>query len=793
MIPFDEVRPEDRSRIGNKAFTLALLKQAGFNVPDGFVVPSDSPLTLDRDLLGRQLAGLKADTFAVRSSASNEDGERFTMAGQYRTHLGIRGINAVIESIEDCRTYRQAETSGIAVIVQILIDADVAGVMFTANPLDLNDTTLSIEAAWGLGETVVSGRVSPDQFRVRDEEIIRRNAATKHLRRSLSGDTPVPEIDQTRLCLNDDQVHELAALGRRVAASYDSQQDIEWAYCNDQLYLLQSRTITTSPLAERETIRQDVIAKLRAIAGTEGTVWARDSMAESLEHPTPMSWSILERLLAADGGRGMMLSSVGTMPDVKLGSQTEYDLVAGRVRMNIKRIESMALRQINLDYKIAKYKADPQPGIEYYLRFQNRWVWLKVPWILWRLHQIKRRQRKLYRELCNRFISEIVPTFREELRQVMAKPLTGLSNQQVIALLRSWVDKTCVALGQASLLITQFLHMEQTELSKRLEKAFDHETSTLLVNEFMRGAEIPIAFDVNRGLMAYMSGDLDQDSFLDRFGHRGPNEMELAQARWGERPDLLPLATVTEPRRDKPSFDEVWQQVQDRDGPSSLNRAAIRALVETVQTSVALREVAKDTFMYGYRFIRRCLLELDRRMGWTGGIFEIRLDELDQLESDVDWASRFEQQRRCRQIEASLHLPDIFHDEELERIGSREAWDSDSTTFHGEGISGISASGTALVQREPIGMPPPGPYVLVCPTSDPAWTPWFMNACAIVMERGGMLSHGAIVARELGIPAVANVPHAMERIRNGQRLRVDAQAGGVIILNDEASDASSDC
>jgi pyruvate,water dikinase len=201
-----------------------------------------------------------------------------------------------------------------------------------------------------------------------------------------------------------------------------------------------------------------------------------------------------------------------------------------------------------------------------------------------------------------------------------------------------------------------------------------------------------------------------------------------------------------------------------------------------MHTYLGLRETAKHHFMRGYALIRRALVELDRRHRLNGGIFFLTPDELPRLAQGEDFGAVIAERRRRRAAALTLEVPPVLFSDDLEAVG-RPAPVEGADTLRGLPLSAGTAEGPALVLSEPRGGGLPAePYVLVCPSTDPAWVPLFARARALVMEVGGVLSHGAIVAREYGLPAVAGIPGVQKRLRSGQRLRVDGARGTVTVL-----------
>src|SRR4051794_12562711 len=231
ILPFARVRPADADLVGGKGLSLGLTASAGLPVPPGFCITSTAYRRLGpqpqmdttlQEALGAAYRELGGGSVAVRSSATAEDGAVTSFAGQQETILGVEGEDALRTAVERCwrslhtdraRAYRQrqgVDDAGLAmaVVVQRLVDADVAGVLFTRDPLDPSGSLMRIEAAWGLGESVVSGRVTPDRFQVeRDTGRVRdRQPGTKHVRITRHGEEPVPGERQRALCLTDEQL-----------------------------------------------------------------------------------------------------------------------------------------------------------------------------------------------------------------------------------------------------------------------------------------------------------------------------------------------------------------------------------------------------------------------------------------------------------------------------------------------------------------------------------------------------------------------------------------------------------
>jgi pyruvate,water dikinase len=806
LLFFDAITDADAARVGGKAASLARMAAAGLPVPPGFVLTTDA----DRRLHD---AGVRSDPafaqsvldayhrlgggpVAVRSSATGEDGAEASFAGQQETLLGVVGDEALFGAVERCwrslhtdraAAYRRGrgipdDGLAMAVVVQVLVPAETAGVLFTRDPTDPTGKLMAVEASRGLGEAVVSGRVTPDWFRL-DRDT---GAVVETRPQSGAG------------CLSDTQLSQLAGLGRQVEALYGDARDVEWAFAGGAFHLLQARPITAGSATEREQVRAEVIEQLRAKADPGGTVWVRYNLSEVLPAPTPMTWAVVQRLVAADGGFGAMNRDLGARPDPALGSQGAFDLVAGRPMSNLSRLPRMQFARPPIEYPFAAFRADPRRALDPKPTLNpSRVGWLGLPGVVWRLHRMATATRRQAETFAEKFTSETAPRFAAAARSALAQDWSRLDPSALKQAFDAWVLKSLVDFARDSLKPTVFAELAWTTLFELLKPRLGEERARAAVGEVALGARPPAEADLAVAVKALAAGEMDRATFVDRFGHRCANEMELSQPRWSEVPD-----EITVPDREREPTSPVLRAIEERlaamapkpEDPADtweriaaeakLSGTAAAAWADRLRTYLGLRESAKHHLMLGYAVIRRALVELDARLGLRGGVFYLLPTELDELLAGKDQSARIAERRRRRQLELSLEVPPVLFSDDLDVIGRPAPVPEGATTFAGVGLSAGVAEGPALVRTEPTGAVPAEPFVLVCPSTDPAWVPLFVRATAVVMETGGVLSHGAIVAREFGLPAVGGLPGIMRQIRTGQRVRVDGTGGTVAIAED---------
>jgi pyruvate,water dikinase len=816
---FEQIRPDDGDTVGGKALSLALLAAAGFPVPPGFCVTTSAYRRLrNQSLLAdpglckqiaeayRRLGGGPA---AVRSSATLEDGTELSYAGQQETILGAEGEAAILDAIARCwasldseRTvaYRRLQgipehTLAMAVVVQRLVPAEVSGVLFTRDPLDVESRRMLVEASWGLGESVVAGWVTPDRFHLDRETglVLERHVNPKTTLRTAEGRKGVAPWRQNQSCLDDTQLAVLAELGQRVEAFYGGARDVEWAWAEGAFWLLQARPITTADAAERALVRREEIAILSAKADSRGTVWSRYNLAESLPAPTPMTWALVRRFLSGKGGLGQMYRDFGFEPEPALDEEGVYDLICGRPYCNLSREPALYRAGLPLEHSFAALKANPQQALDPEVQlnwFLADWrFWLAVPSHLFRSICRTLQLARTQKQFAHRFREQIVPAFVIEVGRAAEEDLSALSSVALLERLEYWIQLTLVDFARESLKPTLLAAHLMAGLEKSLSIPFGPARSKAALRELSMGAHADADADLPRAIYHLATGKMDRLTFLNRYGHRGSQEMELASPRWAEEPAALDaLIRTRSPDEEMKSLDFSATWVRIADEARSIGKrwkrsmCSVKNAVEALRTFLGLRETAKHYWMQGYAVIRRLLVELDRRYRLDGGIFYLVPDELPDLVAGKDLSGRIRERRRRRALALSFDIPLVLFSDDLEAIG-RPVIFAGGETLHGVPLSAGVIEGIALVLQEPTAVPlSAGPYILVCPSTDPAWVPLFVHAQGLVMETGGILSHGAIVAREFGLPAVAGLPGIHRRMRSGQRLRVDGGKGTVTLM-----------
>jgi pyruvate,water dikinase len=794
-----------------------------------------------RDDIALRWKELGAPSVAVRSSATAEDLPGRSFAGQHDTYLGVRDIEDCLEKVkatwaslwtERAFDYRRRQgidhlSVDMAVIVQTMVPAEAAGVMFTADPVTGRRDCVVVEASYGLGEAVVSGKVVPDRVVVskRVAAVEARSTAYKAIEvvPSEEGGVRVEEVGEGRAghpCLDDATACRLALLGASVEALLGGPQDVEWALSRPgegKLHLLQSRPITALPPEPRRPME-------------ERQVWTNANLREvAPDVVTPMTWSGIERL--ADPFIQPVFRRLG----VEAKPTDMAALVAGRIYFNVNAVAALGkavFGKSEIDgsalfgqrgqgsdapARVRLPEADLPP-----LRVRRLRAVVSLPSLLWWfLRNPLRRGRGLLERFTVRLEEEERRSWRSLDDGDLVRTIVGADRIPREELLRDGQVPLIAAAGLACYVILAALSRrwfgaEGGELAHRLLVGLggmeDAEAGIAVWELAAAAHEEPLvasaireerSFAEVRRRLAGCAGSAGYfaawEAFMGRHGHHTRGEFELANPRWAERPDhILGLVRshlegvgridpVAEARRLSAERERLEGECLSR-LRNPLRRRLFAAVLSRAQEGLRFRETVKSRVVRYMALARRMLLELGERLARRGtldraeDVFFLRFEELEPATAgafdprDVVLARRAEHERN-----AALDPPAIvFGRFEPERCPP-EVVDAKASLLRGIGVSAGVARGAARVilhaGEEHVR---PG-EVLVAPFTDPGWTPYFVNAAAIVMDQGGLLSHGSIVAREYGIPCVVNVGPATRILRTGQFVEVDGGRGEVRI------------
>jgi pyruvate,water dikinase len=776
---------------------------------------------------------------AVRSSATAEDLPDLSFAGQQDTYLNVIGMEQLGTAVINCwsslwtaraigyriRNHIKHEEAALAVVVQEMIQSEASGVLFTANPLTGLRSETVIDATLGLGEALVSGQVEPDHYvvNVLDTRIVSKTLGAKKIStrgKAGGGVETIEEAADTRQALSDENILNVAALGQQIQKEYNFPQDIEWALAEDKLYVLQSRAITSLfPVPEVSLDPLIVWFSFGAVQGLMGPM-------------TP---------IGIDVGRHIF-AGAGKMFGAQIKASEENVLVPAGERLWIKisdvvrhplgsRIIGGALGFIEPSAgKILKALiADPRLGAATgKIKFStaHRMAGFALP-VLGRLAGNMLRPEKARAEFDAAIEAYLAATHLETGTDRFERLMNVVTfmRERIGSVFQYLLPRFIPTFGPgiASLNLLNEISGGDRSLILEVTRALPQNVTTEMdmvlwktATEIRADAESADVFrssDASTLASRYLSGTLPSAAqtvigrFMEKYGMRGTGEIDFGQPRWREDPAPIMHTLQSYLNIDEASAPDTLFAKGEQAASNAIEKIAARARTQTggwlkekmargaarrVRLLMGARESPKFFAIRTMGIARKALLEAGDEFAQAGTIERaedlvfLKLDELEALAKNEsrDWKeliaerrATYEREQRRRQVPRILVSDGrAFY----EGLGS-ETDTADVIT--GSPVSPGVAEGNVHIIFDPSGAQLTPGEILVCPGTDPAWTPLFMAAGGLITEVGGMMTHGSVVAREYGIPAVVGVHEATTRLKNGQRIRIDGTAGKIIVLD----------
>lgn len=830
----------DAAAVGGKAWQLARLRQFGLPVPDGLVIPAGwCPLHNGEAALSPALLEILREALAaydwlnrplaVRSSAAGEDSAKASFAGIYRSCLNVCGLEQVQLAIREVWTslwspaaiaYRQKlglarddTVPGMAVIIMPLLPAVASGIAFTCDPLSGRDDRLVIHAQWGFGESLVGGKATGDEYVFVEDPLDDHwvllhqqmgSKAAKAVTRPGGGTETVatPVAQAGVFVLSSDQALYLAELLRDAAVALDftnSFYDLEWVWDGNQFWLTQARPVTARPRYTYDALQ------------AQPTYWTRGNTCEAMPEPmSPIDWSSARKMVNALLMQSYVLAGYPLLP----GAQ-RAGIFHGRLYLELSMLQWEIYDALGMLPKATNaLLGGRQPEIAIPSASLGDRIARARRVVNYMLRAPAHRRRGL--EAIDRTMAE-ADRWR---RQTSPEDATGLRAEilhQFVAI-RSAVDLFFLqgsGGGSLSMLVEQLERhfpgegyalatalLAGGEPSVTARQAYDLMALARLLRESPQeesnqASDCPPQPENSEFQRAF-------DEFLKRYGHRGLYESYFRNPRWREAPEYLfsslaRLADVDETAlrtRQQAAVDEALARIKA--GAPFWKHAFLRRLAKAAHMECNQREAARSALIAYVEPGRRILLAAGRYLAGNGAlecetdIFQLMLSEiLRALNGDIpaagvkarvsDRNGLFEQWSREMPpdvlIEASRHS--IQNWRPLDAVAPAD----NSRRYHGIPTGTGRARGKACLLRHPSDGDKLQPGdILIAPSTDPGWTPLFLRAGGLVVETGGYLSHGAIVAREFAIPAVVNIPGILARIKDGDVVEVDGMRGVVTLI-----------
>lgn len=722
-------------------------------------------------------------------------------------------VNAVFDSWHNERAivYRRAHglghLEGTAVTVQAMFNSRVSGIAFTANPLRPGADELVIESSYGLGESVVSGDVTPDRFVLDRKTLEVKETVIGNKVRALFGlgdghGAGLP--DPQAASLTDAQIEELARIALKVERHFGFPVDIEWGFDeNGRFALLQARAVRGLDAArDAEAGRKEEIARLREAAGDGHRVWIIHNLAETLPAPTPLTWDIIREFMGGDGGYGRMYRDFGYRPSKRVREGGFLELICGRIYTDSDRASELFWEGLPVKYDNAEILENPTcletaPTKFDAARADQKFL-LRLPGTLWGMVRSRSLTKKARREAARHFRDVVLPPYLEYVRQKRKQDLSELDTESLVRELHDRIARVMDDFGRESLKPGYFGGVARAQLQDGLARLMGASEGERLTQVLTSGLEGNTTVEQNAMQYRVARGEESLEAFLQSYGHRAVEEMELANPRYREDPSCLDrMGPADDPgeerapealhRKSAQMREETMSRLPDllEECGGSCFREQLESVAKEAQGLLPYREIGKHYLMMGYELIRLALLEVGRRFGIGDDVFFLHLDELGQFEREREALTERIEKRKTRwKSQQRLDLPDVVDSAELDDLGLPRQF-AQAGELDAVPLSAGVCVGTARIVYHPSEARDLGnDCILVCPCTDPSWTALFTRIGGLVVERGGVLSHGAITARDFGIPAVA-CPDATSIVEDGARIRVDGDRGHVTIVAEE--------
>jgi rifampicin phosphotransferase len=796
------LKPDDREAI--RACSAELRQTL-----EGIVVPDDVAAAITSALarLGERAA------YAVRSSATAEDLPAASFAGQQDTYLNVVGPRAILQHVSRCWaslfteravTYRlrngfEHRKVHMAVVVQQMVFPQAAGIQFTADPVTSNRKVASVEACFGLGEALVSGLVNADVYQVRGGEIIAKAVAAKRLaiHASPAGGTQEEAIEperQEQPALTDAQVVRLAQLGRRIEAHFGRPQDIEWCLVDDSFQIVQSRPITTLfPIPESGDEENHVYVSVGhqqmmtdPMKPLGLSFWQMTTPAPMAEAGGRLFVDVTQRL-ASPATRTGLLEAL-TRSDPLIGDALQTILDRGGF---IRPLPDEGSPGSPFGGAPAPIESDPAIVTELIGRNEASVATLK--------REIRVRSGSA---LLDFILADI-----QELRRILFDPQ---SHRVFMSAMEAawWLNDHLLAwLGEknvADTLTQSVPHNVTSEMGLALLDVADVIRPHPEVVAFLQHVE---GEDFLDELVKLPGGRDARDAlraWLDKYGMRCVGEIDITKPRWSERPTALVPVILGNVKNFEPGagarrFEQGRQEAQKKSRellerlralPDGEQKAQeVRSKIDRVRTFIGYREYPKYGMVSRYFVYKQALLDEAERLVRAGvlrekeDIFFLRFQELQNVVRTNQVDDELIRQRKdaFRSYQA-LTPPRVLTSDGETLAGEYRRDDLPTDALVGLPVSAGTVEGRARVILDMAAADVEPGDILVTAHTDPSWSPLFVAIAGLVTEVGGLMTHGAVIAREYGLPAVVGVERATHLIQDGQRIRVNGTDGYVEIL-----------
>lgn len=777
-IALDEASEE---AAGGKAEGLARLLAHGFDVPTGFVVIGATSGNLPGDL-EEQYLRLGGGRVAVRSSAVGEDSEDASFAGQYETVLGVEGAERLRAAIEDCLqsvvharavAYRGEQTgrdeTEMNVVVQRMVDARVAGVLFTANPVNARRDQVVVDAVSGLGEALVSGRVAPDHW------LLDRNGSVIDC--EAQGEQPV---------LGEQELARLLHGALRAEQQLGTPLDMEWAFDGDgRLWWLQARPISQLPADPNELDTHP----------HPDHVYTWSNIGEMMPGAvTPLTYSVTGR--GIDIGMQRVYRRIGA--DVPAGDGPRYvGMFFGHLFLDLNALAELSAHVAGSTKKQMcmaicgrdiEEVADPEPasglrrainGVRYFAllavasKHRKELDALRASLVFPKLGT----PRQLYRA-----IDEALPElWRAYELHLLSSASSGALSPILLGVLAKGKEPSQAHHADVAELLAGAKDVESADIAEGVERIIDRLLEHPRAEEELASADPEAALAWLCSTDSGAAGD-ELGRYLARHGHRAVRELELRQKEWAVDPAPL-ISSLQSGLRARLRSGGAPRPRSGSKGTAAIEHPVVRRLLPLAHAAIRSREHTKSAlvdvttrFKHAYRALGSRMAD-ESLLPDPDAVFFLTHGELgDLLRGGRELGGLAARRRRVLDYQMPLHFPQFFKSRPTPL--ERSPIETGDGTLLGKPVSRGRVTGRArVVQTLQDAAALEAGEILIAPITDVGWTPYFSLIAGLATDVGSAVSHGAVVAREYGLPAVVNLRDATRRFRTGDMVVLDGDRG----------------
>ena len=772
-------------------------------------------------------------SYAVRSSATAEDLKEISFAGQQDTFLNIRGYENIVEAVRKCwaslfndRAIIYRNKNGfdnskvkLAVIVQKMIGSEYSGIMFTADPISGNRKITDIDAGYGLGEALVSGLITPDFYQISNSKIVNKKIARKEKGIFPDNEGGVIEVEiveeyMEKQVLSDEQILKLTAAGLKIQETFGCPQDIEWGFYQGKFHILQSRPVTSLfPIPKSHDNQKHVFY---SFGHTQMMTEAMKPLALSVFETT----RIFDKFGAADS------VSVQYEAGGRVYIDLSYFLNVPKIRENISDImQCVDEHGANISEELTERENEFASDEEFTKKaekFLAPVFWKTVLNLyVWNVKRLRIRGEKFFRNEALKWEHDINSHKGiEKIKKIRwyiggmfnflfskALEFPALAMAAQIKIKEMCVE--CFGAEETEELLAQLnMSIENNIISDMMMEIYDMADmarGSKELEEFMKKTTNETFWNDLENLKTNLEFTLEMKKFIAKYGMRCAGEIDISVKRWKEAPaEILPFimnhirtSGMNEHREKfkkglqtaKEAEDKIINGIKEKLGNSKAKKAA--KFIKIYRTMAGFRESPKYFMVKFLDLARTAVLDEAEILVEAGvidnseDIFYFSFDEvIEILEGSYsnDINKILEERKANFVLYRKMTPPRIMTSDGEILTDKTENNSAPEGALIGTAASAGIKEGTANVILKLSDADLKEGEILVTPYMDPAWTPLFSKASALVTETGGMMMHSSVTARECGIPAVAGVKDAAKKIKTGDRIRVNGTEGYVEIL-----------